>query len=1262
MDPSAIEVAPSQAYEQELERARTDALRNIEQQVSAGRSSQAGENSPVRPEAVDEPAPEIDFERNDMPVVEENLEVQPSPEPEPEPAPAPPKPGGTDVPGSQEKAAGTQVPGAHEMSSDWDLSPNLLEQEGEYEPLIPGQDRDFVYDFPEQRPDAGEIPLRLPDGVTKALALGVMYAESRGDRLSVGPETKFGQAKGLMQLLDSTGEEWFEKAGLPGKYDPFNAEINVRLGIDYLNFLLKRYDGDTRLALSAFNWGMGNVDKAVNNAMRKGRPKTWDAVKYHIPQEARGQVEYYISEVLNSGGAPAVKPNDREKAFAGLGRGRETAEVILSKEGARELTKTSKLNKLSEVDGTITGEFVKQLYEDDEEGEGTETPSRPSAMAKARREVVEAIQAQAIGAARMAMFGWEDEGFAFIRSYVRGESYEEALAAAQRIRQRLMEKYPGFYASGLAAGIFLPGPANLAIRAVGKGARAGAQLAGKAGGKLAEQAAKYSPRIAEQATGLLASTQKVARPSGELFAESAKGAALGGLVSGVAGAGESTPGNRRTAFAQAVPLGVALGGSLGLAGALFARGIDARTFYNTAVKLRAMYQGERVPSFSKAEKLVYEQIKQMGQAKAKQSLGLLESDPDLQLIHIANDTGVAQQVQAMTVTGPTASKIRGAVRRMLYGEEQVDADGWTEYVGGRGGRASEAVIAQGGFAPGAQKTFARSLSARVRKLEEDLKAEVRGEYEKAFAKDLPEVETGYKKFGFGPTRPDKKFVVEDASRAEYGAGGAPRTPEERTAAFKESLKGAKVPTARERNYRGWQSLSRLKKDKDIKRTRVWTAAKRELAENGIHAPTDRQVWEQAEQFARRKARLDVRPGPDYTRTRKVWQRVADKIKKARERERPPSETSIGTATEAIGGRKEPTELMPQKVRVFVSDEIDSLFEDPITRPYIELASTKLGNKGTVPPNEAHLMQTAKQLSYGNDYAYKKFATILHAESPGYAAADAWFRAGKSKIADMTPELLTKLVKQLKGGKEELLRGDVIGDILTRTDTDVVAGMMKVLTPEEANLAREGMLEYLHNQVANLPISLEGGYSEWPKIFRTPKLKDTLLVMFGKKRATELRTWYEKERRFHSSLKPLLAAVSPTFGLQQAQANQLGQVALQAGAAASRWWQFGAKAIPGIFGNVANVQRMRASMDKVSEELIKLVVFDRPGAINFMERAIQQMELEAKVTPEQIDKARQYALWIVGASDYLGTSVAPRYLQIKDPRREGDIDWSRVRTR
>ncbi len=61
-------------------------------------------------------------------------------------------------------------------------------------------------------------------------------------------------AQGVMQLMPATAKEL-------GVTNSFDAEQNIMGGAKYISGLLKKYDGNTQLALAAYNAGSGNVAK-----------------------------------------------------------------------------------------------------------------------------------------------------------------------------------------------------------------------------------------------------------------------------------------------------------------------------------------------------------------------------------------------------------------------------------------------------------------------------------------------------------------------------------------------------------------------------------------------------------------------------------------------------------------------------------------------------------------------------------------------------------------------------------------------------------------------------------------------------------------------------------------------------------------------------------------------------------------------------------------------------------------------------------------
>jgi len=87
-------------------------------------------------------------------------------------------------------------------------------------------------------------------GVDRALVRAVIHAESAFQPNAIS----IAGAQGLMQLMPDTAERF-------NVSDPFDARQNIRGGVRYLAWLLKRFNGNQRLALASYNAGEMTVDK-----------------------------------------------------------------------------------------------------------------------------------------------------------------------------------------------------------------------------------------------------------------------------------------------------------------------------------------------------------------------------------------------------------------------------------------------------------------------------------------------------------------------------------------------------------------------------------------------------------------------------------------------------------------------------------------------------------------------------------------------------------------------------------------------------------------------------------------------------------------------------------------------------------------------------------------------------------------------------------------------------------------------------------------
>lgn len=96
------------------------------------------------------------------------------------------------------------------------------------------------------------------------LVMAVIWVESKYEPKATSRK----DARGLMQIIPPTGQWIAKEIGLETYSDDllYEPDINIRMGCWYLSYLLKVFEEDIELALAAYNGGMGNVRKWLNDS------------------------------------------------------------------------------------------------------------------------------------------------------------------------------------------------------------------------------------------------------------------------------------------------------------------------------------------------------------------------------------------------------------------------------------------------------------------------------------------------------------------------------------------------------------------------------------------------------------------------------------------------------------------------------------------------------------------------------------------------------------------------------------------------------------------------------------------------------------------------------------------------------------------------------------------------------------------------------------------------------------------------------------
>jgi len=129
--------------------------------------------------------------------------------------------------------------------------------------------------------------------------------ESSFNRHAVGPETRYGYAKGIWQFIPATARKYGLRTGplveLP-RFDPRDQRFNFTLATEAAaRYIRDLYNTDAEasglLVMASYNWGLNNIRKLIRGMPENPRERNfWKLLEQHkIPKETYDYVFYIFS-------------------------------------------------------------------------------------------------------------------------------------------------------------------------------------------------------------------------------------------------------------------------------------------------------------------------------------------------------------------------------------------------------------------------------------------------------------------------------------------------------------------------------------------------------------------------------------------------------------------------------------------------------------------------------------------------------------------------------------------------------------------------------------------------------------------------------------------------------------------------------------------------------------------------------------------------------------------------------------------------------
>lgn len=99
------------------------------------------------------------------------------------------------------------------------------------------------------------------NGIDPYLVMAIIKTESGFNNEATSKK----EAKGLMQIMDTTASDINSEINVVDDVNEnlYDENVNIALGCKYFSNLVNKYNGNYYIAICAYNAGMGNVDKWI---------------------------------------------------------------------------------------------------------------------------------------------------------------------------------------------------------------------------------------------------------------------------------------------------------------------------------------------------------------------------------------------------------------------------------------------------------------------------------------------------------------------------------------------------------------------------------------------------------------------------------------------------------------------------------------------------------------------------------------------------------------------------------------------------------------------------------------------------------------------------------------------------------------------------------------------------------------------------------------------------------------------------------------